>query len=317
MRALFKLSLMLLLMIVASTPNVIAQHYNTANPVPFYYYDYKLANPALVGLEHNHTMNVMYFGVPFKRSGKNYFPTSQTLYTTYETSSEKLKGGIGAMFNWQRLGAENYLSSSLLYSYKISVGTNKEIRIGTQLHYQRLKVNYGLYRVISPDDPLLSVPTSRECSDNFDMDFGAVYHTPKFDAGVSVKNVLLSEFQFDNRVLSTTGTSALNAFIQRKFVVTHWLDITPSVMLITDFERSFADVNAILQIKKWVLIGVGYAVPYNGRKNISFNIGLDIKDRVRLIAHIYSQAEAPYSAVYGTSIGAMVSVKIPKRSRKI
>ena len=301
-------SLLLLCFINATVQNGLAQRFNSATPFPFYYYDYKLANPGLVGIENNHTIDLMYTGVPVKPSS-SYGRTAQTLYGTYETNVSKLRGGIGGILNWQRQGPQNYLSANLLYSYELKLGAESEVRIGTQLRYQRLTINYDEFR-ISPDDPLIP-ETSKDSESNFDVDLGVVYHAPKLTAGVTLKNILQPAFDV-GLTSKIKDKSEINILVARKFEINHWLDITPSVIIVSDFDRSFVDINSIFQIKKWVLVGVGYAFPENGRDDFSFNIGLNIGDTVQFITHLYSQSYADYSATYGTRFGAMLRVQIAK-----
>lgn len=48
-----------MVLLIINMTKVIAQYHNSPTPFDAYYYDYKLANPALVGIKNEHVITTM------------------------------------------------------------------------------------------------------------------------------------------------------------------------------------------------------------------------------------------------------------------
>ena len=101
-----------------------------------------------------------------------------------------LNGGVGLSVYYDQVGQSKMTNAALSYSQHVSLGAGK-LGFGIQGTYTYL--SKGTYIAIDPYD--VNIPS--DASDNkFDAGAGIWYEAPKFYAGISVNNLLRSEFAF-------------------------------------------------------------------------------------------------------------------------
>ena len=101
-----------------------------------------------------------------------------------------LNGGVGLVVYYDQVGQSKMTNAALSYSQHFKLGSGK-LGIGIQGTYTYL--SKGTYRYIDPND--FSVPDN--ASDNkFDAGAGIWYESPKFYTGISINNLLRSEYSF-------------------------------------------------------------------------------------------------------------------------
>lgn len=113
-----------------------------------------------------------------------------------------ISGGVGLAVYYDQVGQAKMTNAALSYSQHIKLGSGK-LGIGIQGIYTYL--SKGTYIAIDPDD--INVP--KDASDNkFDAGAGIWYESPKFYAGVSMNNLLRSEYSFKSADGRTQGSKS-------------------------------------------------------------------------------------------------------------
>lgn len=143
-----------------------------------YYYDYKLLNPALAGIQDKHIITTVYAGIPSIQS-------SHLFYGTYETSIPSIKSGIGALGSYDELAITSTFQGAIFFNRKLPFNDHSGLRLGTQLTYRRIEIDYSTLDF--GDDRLIG---QEEVTNNFNFDLGLVYYSSIVNIGVSVKDVL-------------------------------------------------------------------------------------------------------------------------------
>jgi type IX secretion system PorP/SprF family membrane protein len=101
-----------------------------------------------------------------------------------------LSGGVGLSVYYDQVGQSKMTNAALSYSQHIKLGEGK-LGFGIQGTYTYL--GKGTYIAIDPDD--VNVP--KDASDSkFDAGAGVWYEAPKFYAGLSLNNLLRSQYTF-------------------------------------------------------------------------------------------------------------------------
>jgi len=278
-----------------------AQNFNPATLYNSYYYDYKLANPAFTGSNGKHVITTMYSGLNYPTSF-NSKEVNRTAYASYEGRIDKFNTALGGRGVLNSFGAYDFSGAGLFYSRKIPLSENSGLKLGAQLVYQRLVIDYSKFRFLSPGyDPLIT-GTSTESS--LLLDAGVAYYSPVVTVGIAAKNL----------VHDANNNDGINVIITRKFDLRNDLKLTPSLFYETDFDNSIVHLNGTAEIKKWLLLGGGYTIR-DGKDDLSFNIGLNVLGWAQIITHVYSsinqrlkdQVEAGY-------IETVIRVRIPGTS---
>lgn len=242
-----------------------------------YYYDYKLLNPALVGIQDKHVITTVYSGFPSSTEASTY-------YGSYETGIASIKSGVGALGYYGELGVISTFRAGLFYSKQIAFNEKSGLRIGTQMTYNREKVDYSKYQQLHLQDPLLMDKSDKLITTSVNLDLGVLYYSDIVNAGVSVTDIFNEEGE-SNRMWD------ILAF--RDFKIGNGFKVTPSLVYFKGNDYYRFDVNSIFEIKQWILIGGGYSMFERG-DDVSFSAGLNVKDWVQIIGHAYSSENDDY-----------------------
>jgi type IX secretion system PorP/SprF family membrane protein len=278
------------------TANVYGQRTDSPKPFYNYYYDYKLANPAFVGTKSKHLINTVYSGVTGNSSPR-------FLYASYERNINSLQHGAGASFMYDEAGPRTRLLGGIFYSHRIKFNDERGLRLGTHAFYLRRTVDYDYYRPLDPNDPLLVSGTATTHSLSFDL--GVAYDSPAITIGVSFKNLIRRDPEI----------RTMNVLVTRTVNITDGLRLEPSLLFYTELRNyAAASLNNILEIKQWILVGGGYTISADGYDDLTFSAGLNIKDWVQLIAHVYSKENQKYNIGSADRvIETMIRVTIPQK----
>jgi type IX secretion system PorP/SprF family membrane protein len=248
--------------------NARAQSFNSATPVRNYYYDFKLTNPAFTGTNATHAITTAYSG------DQSEFGFSDLAYGSYEVNLNSIQSGVGVISSIQEVGITRYTHYGLLYSKKLALNDKRGFFVGTQLTHQRRRLDFNKLLLIDPVDPSFS---RIEKTHTFDFNLGVAYYSPEVTLGVASKNILEED----------SMAREFNFLATRDFQITKDLKASPSLLYATDIEYNTVRLNASFELFQWVLLGAGYTFPRDGQDNIDVNIGLNIKDRVQIIMHLY------------------------------
>lgn len=167
-----------------------------------------------------------------------------------------VSGGVGLSVYYDQAGMAKMTNAALSYSQHIKLGSGK-LGIGIQGIYTYL--GKGTYIAIDEND--INVP--QDASDNkFDLGAGVWYESPKFYAGLSLNNLVRSEYSFKSG--GTEGTpSKYLAENHAYFTAGYNIDATSSVVV-----TPMALVKAVLPGN------FSSASKFDNSKNYSFEGGV-------------------------------------------
>ncbi len=113
-----------------------------------------------------------------------------------------LSGGVGLTVYYDQAGVTKMTNAALSYSQHIKLGNGK-LGLGIQGIYTY--IGKGTYRAIDPND--INIPANSS-DHKFDAGAGIWYEAPKFYAGLSLNNLLRSEYTFAPKAGSTQGIAS-------------------------------------------------------------------------------------------------------------
>jgi type IX secretion system PorP/SprF family membrane protein len=149
-------------------------------------------NPAYAGIKGQTEVNIIgryqYLNLSNSLGDDNGSP--RTGMVSASVPILPLSGGLGLVVYYDQAGVTKMTNAALSYSQHIKLGSGK-LGIGIQGIYTY--IGKGTYRAIDPND--VNIPAN--ASDHkFDAGAGIWYEAPKFYAGLSVNNLLRSEYSF-------------------------------------------------------------------------------------------------------------------------
>jgi hypothetical protein len=290
--------------------NACGQVYNSPTPFNTYYYDYKLANPAFTGTMGKSVITTMYSGLLYNDEW-----VTKKFYGAYETKLEAIKSGIGAVVQYYKgnhemsaFAGKTYWQSGVMYSKQLPFSETSGLYLGTQLLYQHLKSDND-YEVAMPPGQLPDTITvgaligSQRDINEINFDIGGAFYSPHVTIGAALKNIVYAEHD----------EIGLNLMVKRIFKIGPSLKASPSVLYLTNFRHYNLYINTMFEFKCWLLVGVDYKVLYVYPNDVTFNIGLNIKDRTQVIFHIYSSEAQRFRT---SIIETMLRVKIEGKETK-
>jgi hypothetical protein len=142
---------------------------------------------------------------------------------------------------------------------------------------------------------------------SIDQDFGVVYYSRIVNVGIGVRDFFKGEDFVTRR--------SWNFMLLREFNIGSSVKITPSIVYHWNDNSDRIDVNSIFEIKKWILLGGSYSIR-DGDDDASFTAGLNVKDWVQLIMHVYSSSNQELGGSSYRRVEVMIRANIPHRKKK-
>jgi len=180
-------------------------------------------------------------------------------------NSNGVFGGLGLSVYYDQVGVQKITNSALSYSQHIKLGSGK-LGIGVQGIFTYL--SKGTYRAIDFDDP--NVP--RDGSDSkFDLGAGLWYEAPKFYAGLSMNNLMRSEYSLRSE---KTGNPVSARYINENHAYLTFgynieasssVVVTPNVLVKAVLPGDFSDVSKKLDNTKNYSLEGGVRATFNDR----------------------------------------------------
>ncbi len=184
----------------------------------------------------------------------------QTILLSIDGPIRALRGGIGLSVFSDKLGFESNLGVKLAYAYHqpISIGV---LGIGVQVGFLNKSIDFSGFNPIDPSDPLL-VSKTKQTSFITDVAAGLFYNIPgKAYVGISSSQLIQGKIKIENSQKST---------LKRHYYLTgayHWTipgapdwELSPYVLIKTDFASAQYDVTAMAKWKNMVWAGISYRV---------------------------------------------------------
>jgi type IX secretion system PorP/SprF family membrane protein len=201
-------------------------------------------NPAFAGVEGVtrftalHRTQWLGYQTSFDSRGGN--PNTQAVL--FSTPLFRMNSGIGVHFLNDNLGGLNNIEAQVSYSYHLNVRGNK-LSLGVQSGIYSQVIDFDKYRWQNPDDRLRR--DGRDSQIRPDLSVGALYRAEKYYAGLSVKHLVKSQFDW--------GVDALRNPLESHMILTGGYDyevnynfvVSPSVLIISDFNQFSYDLNVM------------------------------------------------------------------------
>ncbi|HEX8428773.1 PorP/SprF family type IX secretion system membrane protein [Hymenobacter sp.] len=240
-----------------------------------------------------------------------------------------LGGGVGFHVYRDAIAQFQMTNAQLSYSKHIKVGEGK-LGIGVQGIYNHLAK--GFYRYIDPND--LSIPF--DGSDNkFDLGAGVWYESPTFYAGLSLNNLLRSEYRFQSAITDDGGNVVSYVDNSARYIAENHsyftagynieaspsVVVTPSVLMKMVLPGKFGDdgkltfknnsyeanVRATFNDKFWGGVGYRYDESFTGMAGLAL-----AKDNALRIGYAFDFIAFNQDARAFSSHEIMLSYRLPK-----
>ncbi|GAA4002396.1 type IX secretion system membrane protein PorP/SprF [Hymenobacter fastidiosus] len=230
-------------------------------------------------------------------------------------------GGLGFHIFQDEIAVLKTTNLQLSYSKHIKVGAGK-LGLGVQGVMNRF--GEGSHRALDPNDPKVPVPSS---DTKFDIGGGAWYESDKLYAGLSVNNLLRSEYTFKSESIGTPSTARILAENHAYFTAGYNIEassaliVTPTVIAKLVLPGKFGDSNKIslknnsyevgaratLNDKFWGGVGYRYDESFTGMLGMSF-----AKDNALRFGYALDLIAFNQAARAPSSHEIMLSYRLPK-----
>jgi len=232
-----------------------------------------------------------------------------------------ISGGVGLAVYYDQFGQSKMTNAALSYSQHVKLGSGK-LGIGIQGIYTYL--GKGTYTAIDPDD--INVP--KDASDSkFDAGAGIWYEAPKFYAGLSVNNLLRSEYTFKsggNNGLPSKYLAENHAYFTAGYNIdaSSSVVVTPMVLVKAVLPGKFSSsskfdnsknysfeggVRATLDDKYWI------GANYRHEESVSGLLGLSFaKENALRLGYAFDFIAFNQAARAFSSHEIMLSYRLPK-----
>ncbi|AMR27753.1 hypothetical protein A0257_12040 [Hymenobacter psoromatis] len=197
-----------------------------------------------------------------------------------------LSGGVGLAVYYDQAGVTKMTNAALSYSQHIKLGSGK-LGIGIQGIYTY--IGKGTYRAIDPND--INIPANSS-DHKFDAGAGIWYEAPKFYAGLSLNNLLRSEYTFKSNGTAGVGSQYLG---ENHAYLTTGYNIEAS---------SSVTVTPMLLVKAVLPGNYDTKSKYDNQHNYSFEVGARATYNDQFSAGLNYRYDESVSGLLGYAFGA-------------
>lgn len=213
-------------------------YYNFWNVQQFYL-------PAMTGLENK------YEAVVFGRDqwiGLNGRP--RTINVQYAQKLDKINSGLGFIYQIQKIGFAQVQKAKLSYAYHLKLGEKQLLSFGTNLGMNFYRINPKWITPTSNPDPSLPGDTLQI---NFSADFGINYKISNWQIGLG-----MTQLTDQRKKSSYTFTYERHYYLQSsyKFRLGKQMELTPRLLVQTDFLKMAATLNVQFKVNPWLQFGL-------------------------------------------------------------
>jgi type IX secretion system PorP/SprF family membrane protein len=180
-------------------------------------------------------------------------PTTQMV--SFNTPVYKLRSGVGAYVINDNLGPQNNLEAQAMYAYHLGIKETK-LSIGVKVGIYSQSIDWGKYRAIHPDDPLLK--TGKDSQVRPDLGFGLFYRAEKYYLGVGFNHLLRSEFDFGTDETRGALENHINFTGGYFYEVSFDLKVQLSTAVRSDLNKTQVDLAGIAYIKDTMWGGLAF-----------------------------------------------------------
>jgi len=202
----------------------------------------------------------------------------EILNQVQSTKAMRRKHGIGGMVTDRKLGPYELLSASLNYAYHIPVGRRLSLSFGTKFGIQNQRIDFSGFTVRDDVNDQFYQSLMQASAGNqmmFQMDFGTVLYSDKFNIGISTNNLVQSKAGGEQLVQQTGARYYMLQASAMSMAMGKDVEFTPGIRAIyaDGFDVVF-QANGRFRYKKLVYAGAGFS---NQSSRLSLLAGLNLQ----------------------------------------
>lgn len=180
-------------------------------------------------------------------------PTTEVL--TMSAPIYKLNSGFGAYLINDNLGSLNNLALQGSYAYHVAVKDAK-LSFGINAGFYSQSINFDNYRPNDINDPVIQ--SGKQTQFKPDMGAGVFYQAKKLYGSISVSHLLNPSFNFGSDALRNALEPTLYIMGGYHYDITYNLELTPSLLVQSDFNKYLINVGAMLTYNEKFSGGITY-----------------------------------------------------------
>ena len=230
--------------------------------------NYAYFNPSLTGFKYHHQAYLNY-----RSQWVDGDRTPKDLFANYAVDLANLNFGLGMTYNHEEIGFYSNDKALVNASYHIKTGEKSNIAIG---------VNGGVLLSKLDGTYVNSEGTNLEATDLqtlFTLDVGISFQSEIFMLGIGSININNPSSLSDvDSIFDYVLEPTYNTFLEYKWSLSDNFSLMPRVMIQTDLIYFTGEVNAQLQFKDKIMLGVG--VRTNG--SVLLSADFDLKKKFRM-----------------------------------
>lgn len=251
----------IILILLVSSHLVFSQNYVNV----YYQENTSIFNPAATGMFNKQSFSLSGAYIPSAPIKNNM------LNACYDYKIDKINSGIGLSYTFENYDVIKYNSFNLNYSYQIDFGNEKVLSAGMSIEMKKNSIDLTVIDVY-PN----SHSTIKGDENNFDLNAGLMYKTPKMYFGIATTEFLEStdETLFGKNIRHYNIMGAYN------FNISSTIKITPNFLYQTNFKYpSDQYCFSLVSTYKNKFQG-GFA--YKNNNIISFMAGINLKETFKI-----------------------------------
>jgi type IX secretion system PorP/SprF family membrane protein len=202
----------------------------------------------------------------------------EILNKVQSTKAMRRKHGIGGMVTDRKLGPYELLSASANYAYHLPIGRTLSLGFGTKLGIQNQRIDFTGYTVRdNVNDQFYQSLMSSSAGNQmmFQMDFGLVLYSNKFNIGISTNNLVQSQVSGEQLVQQTGARSYMLQASAMSISMGKDVEFTPGGrVMYTNGLDMVMQFNGRFRYKKVVYVGAGFS---NQSSKVSLLAGLNLQ----------------------------------------
>ncbi|AIZ62962.1 hypothetical protein PK28_03340 [Hymenobacter sp. DG25B] len=244
----------------------------------------------------------------------------QTYLLSASVPLKLLHGGLGINLYKDKIAETDVTTANLSYAYHLKIG---EGTLGLGVQGILTNIHQGNFRPVEPNDPAVPVESSDR---KFDAGAGAWYETESYYAGLSVNNLLRSEYKFQNFRGNTDSARVIgenHVYLTGGYNIqaTSSVVVTPTVLVkmvlpgkVGDSGKFAQDktsfelgARATFNDKYWGGVGYRFQESFNALVGVSF-----AKDNAFKVGYAFDFIAFNQDARALSSHEIMLSYRLPK-----
>lgn len=191
------------------------------------------------------------------QEGNNVNPKSY--FAAISAPIYAINSGLGLMISRQDLAYQQRTDIRLDYALKIPFKEGQFLSVGISGKLSRLNLNIDKLIPTDPTDPLIKKTGSHQ-SNVPEMGTGLLYTSKKLMAGISLMNLLGSEFELGNIIMQDQPTFTAMAQYRINLIEERFkkVDLAPSFLIKSSINSTQIDLNLLGYVNDRFWGGAGY-----------------------------------------------------------